>query len=769
MFMTIFGGRLALLLLFYAAASPALARPFEIFVLHSYHPSNEWTEDQIRGMLRHLERSPYTANTWTVFLDAERNPGHASGFLEHYAAVYSQRRYDLVIATDDAALELLLNHPHLFPNTPVAFSGVNQQSLVARAPRARFTGVLERFSTSEMVKIAFRLHPGVTQAVFLTDQSPLSNTLFTSVQSEAARRGLAVRVFRGGDDTFDGLLQQLRALPPDSLLFHSRLGPDRNGDVRPPGYEAQRIAAAAPVPVYGLATEPGLGFLAGSPNGGLHHGALLGEIVRRLLAGESPASIPVQIDDYSPVVFDARQLPRFRLSVSDLPPGVVLINDDSAGLRESRRWIFLGLAAAVAQFAIIAGLIVNTWRRRTAERALSESNGTLLERNRQLETALEAARAADEAKRRFVANMGHELRTPMNGVLGATELLLASPLSGQQREALSAAHVSARSLLALLNDVLEISRIESGRLEIRPRPVQVRELVGAAIRTLAPSVPSEVALQSSVAEDVPGWASLDYDRLRQVLLNLTLNAVKFTPAGTVRVNVSSSGSERLRLDVSDTGVGIPPDHLARIFERFYQIDSSDTRQFGGSGLGLAITREIVTAMGGDITVQSAPGQGSTFTVILPAPLCDPPQPPPAGEDPLPPGLRVLIVEDNRINMLVAQRLLEAENCFVDIAFTGSAGLDRLQAHPYDAVLMDVQMPEMDGLEATRRLRASPGPNQTTPVIALTASALASDREECLAAGMDAHLAKPVSTAELRAALRQVTARTLPRTGAAAEA
>jgi signal transduction histidine kinase/CheY-like chemotaxis protein/HPt (histidine-containing phosphotransfer) domain-containing protein len=471
------------------------------------------------------------------------------------------------------------------------------------------------------------------------------------------------------------------------------------------------------------------------------------------------------IETYVPVTDAAGNLHAIFELYTDITPAVTDRHTELWRLGALLAGAFLLLYAALYLIVRRAdGILKRQYHELASSAATLEQR--VAERTHAAEVAAQDAQAANKAKSEFLATMSHEVRTPMNGVVGMLGLLWDSELTEEQRKLAWKARQSAEDLLTIINDILDYSKLEAGKVGLENVNFSPADVIHNVVSLLSQrAVAKSLDLDVALSPDLPKWLLGDPTRLRQILFNLLGNAIKFTERGSVRVHCThrprEDGAIEVRFAISDTGIGIRKEDQEKLFLRFNQADASTSRRFGGTGLGLAICKQLAGLMGGTIGVDSEPGRGSTFWFTMASKIGEqPPKTEAFGSDVprlIPTRkLRVLVADDNHVNQLLVKMLLGNHGHMVDAVANGQEAVDAVQQVTYDVVLMDIQMPEMDGPTATRQIRLMDGPLCHVPIIALTANAMLSQRDDYLAAGMDDHVSKPIKPAALFAAIAQAT-------------
>jgi signal transduction histidine kinase/ActR/RegA family two-component response regulator len=777
--------RFAALLFALSLALPAQARetppdaaatePPHVLVLLSYHHGHSWEDDILRGFEAWdgaLADRPVLHVEW---MDTKRyaSTEYRQRLQQFLEKKYVDRSFDLLVAIDDIALVHAVTSD-AWRDVPIVFSGINGDPAALAGKRGRVTGIAERFNVGRTLKLALYLHPNTERLIFITadDESGAGNrqnidTNLAGLPPETRNR---IAVEHWTPASLDKIDAHLAGLPEHAVVF--ALGSiAKTEDGRPLGNEqlVAYVREKTRVPVYSDTDRSvGHGAVGGYVNSGLENGRLMAKMARRILAGEPVENLPVVFDTPQVLKIDFNELHRFGISADSLPPGATVLNRPPTIFDPENRTTLIGFIAAILALTLVLGGLVMRARMKIL-RIQNKRAKELQIANKALVQAKIGAEAASRAKSTFLANMSHEIRTPLNGIIGMTDLALRRATDAKQIDQLGKVKTASAHLLHVINDILDISKIEAERLQLEHTEFRLGDILENIVSLMGHRA---VEKGLKLLTDLPPDLSMrrfngDPMRLSQIMLNLTGNALKFTEQGAITLrcrsienNVPAADKVLLCWEVIDTGIGIDAATQQRLFTAFEQADNSMTRKYGGTGLGLAISQQLVRLMDGEIGVESEAGKGSTFwftvrlsqaaaNTVVPAPIFTQHSAETRLQSEFA-GTRILLAEDEPVNQEVSRSLLEDLGFMVDLAGNGQQALALAQQHSYALILMDMQMPVMNGVEATRAIRnmGADSLNQTTPILAMTANAFNEDRLACQEAGMNDHIAKPVDRATL---------------------
>ena len=742
-----------------------------ILVIYSQTVKYPWSRMVRDAFAKGVENLPAAERpeVYEEYLDESRLGTTATGA---FVAGYFSRKYrsvtfSAVLAETRDACDFLMRHPGLFPGVPRYLFDFNSGPLPS-AP-----GTIAYYSTldcAKSIRTIMSLLPDLRRIIVVGDQSPNHQLFLANLRKKSVEFSGNVILEFWENLSVAELYDKSGKLPRDSAICYLGIFRDRLGEAHVPAQVARQLSTVASAPVFGIVDS----FMGAAVVGGYMDSAEReGELMVRAAMAEkgkplhlNQADIQAALSGYK---FDDRQLKRWRIPDSRLPKGSVILNREPSLWESHRGWIVSAVSAFGVETLLILTLIRINRKRHQGLELLEEARLTLeqkvAERTAELADATQEAHRANRAKSDFLARMSHDIRTPLNAILGLSHLELVTP-SATPHDSLQKIQISAQTLLALINDILDFSKIAAGKLELEQKPFSLFRLLGELeSMALYTAEQKGVLLRFRTSPESPDFLVGDELRLRQVLINLISNGVKFTESGEVVVSAEPVQMDEIcafiRFTVADTGIGIPLEQQPRLFQAFTQGDNSITRRYGGTGLGLAICRQLVELMGGEISLESSPGEGSRFTFTLQfqrVSVESTVEFQPVNQDDVTPhelaGARVLLVEDNELNRQVTRRYLEELGLVVSIACDGLEAVKLLVAGgQFDVALMDQRMPGMDGCEATRVIREELK-QKSLPIIAVTANASEHDRHNCLAAGMNDFLAKPISPRQLLATLQR---------------
>lgn len=705
----------------------------------------------------------------TEYLDTKRrsyDTAYATDLARHLRLKYDGYKPAAIYVSDDDALLFARDYlVEIFPRTPVFFSGINDYDVWKTLDASRFTGMFELKEVTPNLQWLLGMDPSANDLVFVGDGSSTYQTIEGQAHIQLLNTHLRATFI--AETRLDRALDRLRGLP-GKYVFLTTVGgmTDTDGQVLPLRNIVRRFVTNGRIVI---SMEDGYvmeGVLGGWVTSGHNQGAGAAGLLLAHLHGRPVASLPPQLKSPNAWLFDDRVLHKNRIQLPrDILAQAVLINRQPGFYEQHRTWIVGSLQGlAVLLFLVVIGSLI----------ILSRKNNELNMARNRAEAATSHAELANAAKSEFLANMSHEIRTPLNAIIGLSEIIESDPGSPNTIELLRTIRSSSDALLAIINDILDFSKIEAGQLLLEPSSCNLRQCGEESLRIVS-SLAAEKGLHMDFKWDpsLPTMVVADIHRLRQVLLNLLMNGVKFTERGSIALSITRRNEndiDSIVFVVADTGIGISPEQQVYLFQSFSQVDASPTRRHGGTGLGLAISQRLIQMMGGTITLESTPGLGSTFRFSIPLAIGESiyVAPTPATGRITPDAnlgircpLRILVAEDSPINQRVIGIMLGQLGYQTLIVDNGLEALNALEQTTYDLVLLDVQMPVIDGLEAATRICEKHPAGNRPQLIALTANATLGDRQTCLAAGMDGYLSKPIRMEKLATTLQEVYARKHP--------
>ncbi len=666
--------------------------------------------------------------------------------------------YDAIIVGDDAALVFaMLYKDELFYKTPIVFEGINNIEYAQEVSRDPFvTGVIERSSYKENLEFAKKIEPQAKKIVAIVDNTVTGigeQQQFYAQEEEYPE--FTFDVINGSLLTQQQILDRISAIDKDTILIYLILSEDVNGNIYTNEQVCQIIKEYAKVPVFRFVQAGiGEGILGGNIVSHRKSGEIAAQMVMEIFKGTDPSEISMMDESPNEYYLDQQVLDKFNISKNLIPDDAEVINQKDGFWKLYGKVILAVFSISVViMLVILVGIRTVYARRRYAE---------LKKSNHQLEEAVAEAQAATQAKSQFLHSMSHDIRTPMNAIVGFTKIAMKQNSNAEVGDCLQKISNSSEHLLSLISDVLDISRIENGKPVYTPVPTELYS-VADRVRDIIQGLTGEKELIFHTEIPFSNQKCMVFTdplRIQEVLVNILGNAVKFTDAGgtiSFIMKINPGEDEKhiiVKYIITDTGRGMSSEFLPHVFDEFSQERSGARTQYKGTGLGMAITKHYIDAMGGTIQVESKLGEGTTFVVELPMEILsvdemeNSDQTDQKNSEMQLQGKRVLIAEDNELNAEILETLLQDKGIQYVRAENGKEALNLFAAHPegsFDAILMDIMMPEMDGYEATRRIRSMKDrpDGEKIPIIAMTANAFAEDMQASLAAGMNAHLTKPI--------------------------
>lgn len=747
---------LCFITLFPSTVNATFLHKKNILVINSYHSHITWTDSLNKGILSGLTKSGLSFELHAEYYDAKRHPSkhHVIQFKNLLKSKYKSVPIDLIIVTDNDALLLLEEiRDEYFPGIPVVFCGINNQYVFKEG----FTGIIEEVDIESNIELITKIHPSIDNLYIVLDNTTTGALLKDKVQSTLNSATVPINFKFLTDYSIDSLKKVTGSISSKSVILFLLFNVDNKGVYLDYEDALVEISKSTQQAVYGTWDfYLNKGIVGGKLIAGKTHGLLAGEMAAEILKGKPVALIPPSFGP-TQYVFDYTMLKKKGIKRSQLPRQSIIINSPfEIVLKHLDFFIALSIILFILIVIILLLLYINRLKNTQLimEKVYYEE---LQHQHILLEKAMAKAEESNQLKSAFLANMSHEIRTPMNGIVGFSKLIRMRPDLPKEKvnQYIDIIATNSKILLNLINDIIDISKIEANQFLIHETHCDVNNILQDLFLMFNNEKlklkKSNVELRLSLPDEGnQNFMLTDPDRLRQVMMNLIHNAIKFTDSGSIEFGYSVD-DHIAKFFVSDTGIGIDKNLQSLLFERFRQLDSSNTRLYGGSGLGLAICKGIVQKLGGTIGVESKVGMGSTFWFKIPfkpiaiegikkKEIID------EKDFPKWKNKKILIVEDVEESVMLLTEMLEPTNALVIIARNGKEAIDIcLNDKDIDIVLMDLQLPILDGYKATHEIKRT---RPLLPIIAQTANAMSDDREKALDAGCDDYIAKPIRYDEL---------------------
>ncbi len=736
----------------------------QILHISSYFPEDDWDKGIYEGVGEVLGNRE-DINCYNVPLYTNRYPTAQERAKNAYSAIrtmYKEVAPDLILVSDNNALQFVCNYYSvLFYGLPIVYCGINGNvDEYLWALNGNETGAYENISADETLDLLLKLYPNTKGVLALNDYDASGVQIGKEMRTQLASYQDKIEIIYGEDLSLKEMTSFVNQLPQDYAMIIGRYVPNEANTYVTRTEVLETLLQDVTVPVF-CTSIIGQGQIGGKHASSKEHGKVAAQMAVRILDGEVVSSIEPITDGklLNRWCFDEAVVRKEGLSLASFPQDAQWVNK-KLSLRESNPEAFkMQILMFVFASAVILILLYFSI-------AMAHKNRNL----RVAQSSLRTAESASEALSEFLSHMSHEIRTPMNAIIGMIHLLRNTPLTDKQQDYLHKTEFSAQSLLHIINDILDFSKIESGKLELEYRPFPLHQVTDGIELIIRDSLQEKnITYKVNMEKNQVKYFCGDSLRLHQVLLNLISNAIKFTkPGGNISLSLLQEeiieNEALLKFAVMDTGIGMKAEKMKVLFQPFTQADTTITREYGGTGLGLAISKNLVQAMGGELTCESEYGKGSTFifTVRFAIAMEDEVQEQIEEEiavsditeaTPKEKSLRILLVEDNELNQMIAVELLAMDGYHADVAENGLEAIKKINESSYDLILMDIQMPKMDGLTATAKIRQIPE-YVDVPIIAMTANVMTDDYQKSIQAGINDHLAKPVDPVKLFALIEK---------------